>query len=333
MRPECPQAIHDHLGDGEWTPYSRPPARPEPAEAPGPEPDAEGAPGRVAAADPDATGGETAGADRARVDHVGGGHAWLVGEQIVRRHPSSTPAVAEAERTAWLTAALAGPAASAGDGLTDDDGGRSVGDDERRAAASRWGLRAGPAALVIDGAWSLTPRPDGAPAHRPDLHPRPDSLPATIGTALARLHALDVDACPTARSTAEVVDEVRNAITADRLVVDLLPAPYDRYPAERLLAMIDEAPLRPADPVVAHGAPLLANLWPTPGGDGATVIGLHHLGVAERTADLAVIHRQLQDGFGPEAVFAFYEAYGQHPDLVALDHQLLIDAVRSAIIP
>lgn len=299
MIPECPPALQQRLGDGPSTPFSRPPQPPS-----------------EAAADP----------TEAWVDHTGGGEAWLVADHLVRHHPTPGQATAEAERRAWLADALDTPNGSGDDGTDDDPGGTP---DADGAGAD---LRVVSAPSLLDGAWTLTTVPDGAPAHRPDRHPRPDSLPARIGTALARLHALDPASCPFTRPMTLLVEEVRAAIDDGRLVIELLPTPYDRYPAERLLEMIDSAPTRDPDPVVAHGAPLLANIWPSFTDDGATLIGLHHLGAAERAADLAVIHRQLQDGFGPEAVFAFYETYGRDPDLVALDRHLLIDAVRSAIV-
>lgn len=261
------------------------------------------------------------------VDHTGGGEAWLVGDHLLRHHPTPGHAAAEVERRAWLAGALAKPGESGA-----DDGAPPDSPDPPDALDATSDLRVVPAPPLLDGAWTLTAVPDGAPAHRPDHHPRPDSLPARIGTVLARLHTLDTASCPFARPTTRPVEEVRAAIDDGRLVTELLPTPYDRYPAERLLEMIDGAPTRAPDSVVAHGAPLLANFWPSFTDDGATLIGLHHLGVADRAADLAVIHRQLQDGFGPEAVFAFYETYGRDPDLVALDQHLLIDAVRSAIV-
>ena len=183
---------------------------------------------------------------------------------------------------------------------------------------------------------------DCVSSDRPDLHHRPDSIPAAVGQALAGLHALDPSTCPFAHRHGDLMAEITAAVEQGRIDTGLLPAPYDRYPPQELLAMLgDHMPTdhragadRAPDLVVGHGAPRLAHIWLQPGADPVRFrfSGLRRLGLADRHADLAIVHRQLNDAYGPEAVFAFYEGYGSQPQLVPLDHYLLIDVLHSAIL-
>lgn len=279
------------------------------------------------------------------VDHTHDGRAWTVGGHLVRRYPDRPRgAIDEQERTRWLRDAL--DAAASDDALdaASDEGA----DDDHRAVPG----------------WFARRLPDGAPAHRPDAHPRPDVIPAAVGRMLGLLHRLDGARCPTRSGREELVAEICCRVDDGRLRSELLPSPYDRYPAERLLELLDNEPPRPERLVVGHGAAVLANFWiepeiapgasptggpaavddspgpgpgpgPEPGGPigAGGFLGVDQLGLADRHADLAVIHRQLQLAYGPEAVFGFYEAYGCDPQLVALDHYLLIDALRCALVP
>ncbi|MCP3988781.1 MAG: hypothetical protein GY724_06895, partial [Actinomycetia bacterium] len=129
-------------------------------------------------------------------------------------------------------------------------------------------------------------------------------------------------------------------IEAGRLDPARLPSPYDRYQPQRLLELVELG--RPGDDqlVVGHGSSCLSNLFVSTADSGSDrkaapvgVAGLHRLGVADRHHDLAVLHRQLSDVYGPEAVISFYEGYGFTPDLVALDHYILIDVLASAVAP
>ncbi|MDH3683382.1 MAG: hypothetical protein OEV40_25970, partial [Acidimicrobiia bacterium] len=123
------------------------------------------------------------------------------------------------------------------------------------------------------------------------------------------------------------------AVAAGRVDAAALPSPYDRYDPGRLVTVIHET--RPSsepsdDLVVCHGTPVVPNLF-LDSGRFAGWTGLARLGVADRHADLAVAHRSIHALFGPDAVFGFYEGYGAEPDLVALDHYILIDVVLAAV--
>ncbi len=246
------------------------------------------------------------------------------------------PARAELDRWAWLVSVA--PDLVPGAAPTPDAGGPDgAGDDPGRPGSA-------PGSARVVAGWLVSPRPVPASAHRPDLHPRPAGVPAAVGALLAALHALDPAGCPFRRDRVDTVARVAAAIEGGRFRPDRLPAPYDRYDGPALLAMVEGASLPPEDPVVGHGACVLSNLWVAagveggaaggddPGIGGGVVTGLHQLGVADRHADLAIVHRQLHDAYGPEAVFAFYEGYGRQPNLLALDHHLLLDALAAATV-
>ncbi|MEM8926186.1 MAG: phosphotransferase [Actinomycetota bacterium] len=250
------------------------------------------------------------------IDHTWSGTTWSLADRLVR--------IKEA------------------DGDTDDPDAPTTGWVDAEAERHRWlasrpeGLVVGPPEVVGPTRFEST-RPPGAPAHRPELHPRPDAVPAAVGTLLARLHAIDVDHCPFRAPRSALVEELGAAVGSGLLVPELLPPPYDRYQPEQLLAMVGEATPVDADPVVGHGGPVLSNLWiatdgrPPEAEGGGAVTGLGRLGVTDRHLDLAIVHRQLHLAYGPEAVFAFHEAYGVEPGLVALDQYLLIDVLRGAL--
>lgn len=230
-------------------------------------------------------------------DHTWPGRTWSVGSHLVRHVARGGPAVVAAEiaRLDWLRPRLTCP--------------------EPVLADDRW--------LVIE-------RPEAAPGHRPETQPEPDRVPSALGQSLRRLHDLDVESCPFDRSWSDLVDELSGAVDTGRVRTEYLPEPYRRYEPGRLLELINEGRPSEEEPVVVHGSPMLSNLFLS-NGDPDSMIGVHRLGVADRHVDLAVITRQLQSAFGPEAAFGFYEGYGRDPDLLRLDHYVLIDAMRAAI--
>ncbi len=181
----------------------------------------------------------------------------------------------------------------------------------------------------VDDQWLVT-LPSGHPAHRPDLQPVPDQVPGLVGEALRRMHDLDVEPCSFSAGWEVQHATIAAAVDAGRLDITALPAPYDRYGADRLLELLVEGRPDTATIVVCHGAPALSNLWFDQGQLSATT-GHHRLGLADPHLDLAVAHRSLQSWFGGEAVFGFYEGYGSDPDLVRLDHYVLIDVLLQAI--
>lgn len=245
--------------------------------------------------------GSTTDGGQGWVDHTWPGRTWSVGSHLVRYAVPDRTAVIAAElaRLAWLRTQFGGRPEC-------------------------------PEPVIAADGWLVIERPEAAPGHQPEAQSEPDGVPSALGQTLRRLHDLDTEPCPFARSWTDLVDELSGAVDAGRLRTERLPEPYRRYELGRLLELINEGRPSEEEPVVAHGSPILSNLF-LARGEPASMIGVHRLGLADRHVDLAVITRQLQAAFGPEAAFGFYEGYGRDPDLVRLDHYVLIDAMRAAI--
>jgi aminoglycoside phosphotransferase len=242
------------------------------------------------------------------------GRLWQVGDHLVRLADQGSPdqqratIEAERQRSQWLAA--------------------------RAANVAR-------VVVAVDN-WIVSTVPDGAPGHQPELHTEPDRLPVALGLTLRRLHELDPASCPFTRPWSQVVGQLSEAIEAGRLDPARLPPPYDRYAPDRLIELVHLGRPATEDLVVTHGSPGLSNLFITstdpddtvdPAQGPIGVGGLHRLGVADRHGDLAIIHNQLNVAYGPEAVIGFYQGYGRTPDLVALDHHLMIDVLTTALTP
>ncbi len=165
--------------------------------------------------------------------------------------------------------------------------------------------------------WFVEPRPSGERADRPDLHPRPDALAHHVGVTLRRWHdetdpSLECDALAGLRG--------HLAARVDEIDVAILPEPYDRHDAARLVDLVDEGldeRLVGRQLVPVHGAPTLARFLAGPGGSTVLVDG--PIGLGDPHLDLAVAHRSVHTVLGPGAVFEFYDGYGMDPDLVLLD--------------
>lgn len=230
-------------------------------------------------------------------DHTWPGRTWTVGSFIVRVIDAEPPIPVDNEvsRAEWLGERLSCP---------------------------------GP--VVTEGRWLAADVVGATAANRPEAQPEPDLVPAAIGEGLRTIHDLDPDSCPFTRSWAETTAELAAMIKAGRVRSAALREPYSRYEPERLMELIAEGEPDGHDLVVTHGGATLSNLLLAPDAP-VTFIGVHRLGVADRHVDLAVITNQLQAAFGPESLYGFYEAYGRDPDLVRLDHYLLIDAVAAAV--
>ena len=176
-----------------------------------------------------------------------------------------------------------------------------------------------------DALWVVGRRCPGVPLHRVDLIGDVTAAASAVGDTLARLHRLPV---------ADVGDDVgcgwealhadiASALAATLIDPSLLPDPYLRYDAARLVEIWAAGrPESDDDLVVCHGDPSLPNFL-IDGGELSGVLDLGRLRVADRHLDLAIAQRSVHRNLGPEAVFVFYEAYGSDPDLVRLDHYLL----------
>ncbi len=216
-------------------------------------------------------------------------HVWAAPETVVKRGAPGR-ATAEAERLGWLAGRVPVPAV-----VHVADGG-------------------------ADG-WLVTERLAGHPSHRVDLHGDIGGITTTVATALRALHDTPVDPAtfPFATGWQALADELGAGI--DGVDPATLPDPYRRYDAARLLEIWLGGRPDVEDLVLCHGRPELANLIVDPAPVGWVDVG--RLRLADRHADLAIIQHSLHQRFGPDSVFAFYEAYGFDADLVRLDHYLL----------
>lgn len=183
------------------------------------------------------------------------------------------------------------------------------------------------AVLAATEGWMVTARPSGYPADRPDLHADPDDLVVAVGAGLQRFHSIPIASVPAAAENASgwgsVAEACRRAVTAPGFDASALPAPYDRYDGPALLSMMVDGRPAAEEPVCCHGQPSLAQFIV----DRAAFTGFGDLSgvvVADRHLDLAVTHQSVHHELGPEAVFRFYESYGEDPDLVRLDHYVLV---------
>lgn len=216
--------------------------------------------------------------------------------------------------------------------LTDDHAIKVVpidrGDELDRAVANaRWlGAHVSTSAVALridgdDGAWLVSERLPGVPAHRPDLHGDVGSLAEVAGVALRELHAVPVDAAPpTIERGWDALAALAEVTVAGGLAV--IDEPYDRYTADRLLEMWRAGRPPTEDLVVCHGDPALPNLMANQGSF-TGFVDLAGVRVADRHLDLAHAHVSVHRNLGPEAVYVFYDTYGLDPDLVSLDHYLL----------
>lgn len=179
----------------------------------------------------------------------------------------------------------------------------------------------------VELAWLVSERLVGVPAHRPDLHGDVGSLAEVAGNALRELHALSVDLVPsTMESGWDALDALASASVAEGL--GEVDEPYQRYTGEQLLELWRQGRPDAEDLVICHGDPALPNLIAQQGVF-AGWVDLGAVRVADRHLDLAHAHASIHRNLGPEAVYVFYDTYGQDPSLLHLDHYLLAKQLRS----
>lgn len=170
-------------------------------------------------------------------------------------------------------------------------------------------------------AWLVSKRLDGVPAHRPDLHGDVGSLAEVAGNALRELHALPLDDAP---ASLERGWEALAATATEHVAGGLheVDEPYQRYSNDQLLELWRQGRPEAEDLVICHGDPALPNMMAKLGVF-AGWVDLGGVRVADRHLDLAHAHASIHRNLGPEAVYVFYDAYGQDPELLRLDHYLL----------
>ncbi|MFI7665472.1 phosphotransferase [Nocardia sp. NPDC049526] len=156
----------------------------------------------------------------------------------------------------------------------------------------------------------------------PSLAAEPtESVGAVMGALLRRLHDIPVAECPFDGRLDVLLVQVRRRVLEGLVDVDDFDdgnrglTPEQIY--QRLLAQ------RPPDEdlVVAHGDFTPSNVL-----GGGLLIDVGGLGVADRYRDLALVERDLREGFGTDELSAFYAAYGlAEPDRRRLDYYRLLD--------
>lgn len=173
----------------------------------------------------------------------------------------------------------------------------------------------------VDRAWMVSERLIGVPSHRPDLHGDVGSLAEVAGNALRELHALPIDA---ASDAVESGGDALDAVAAANVAAGLggVDEPYQRYTGEQLLELWRQGRPKVEDLVICHGNAALPNMIAQQGVF-AGWVDLGHVRVADRHLDLAFAHESIHRYLGPEAVYVFYDTYGQDPELLRLDHYLL----------
>lgn len=172
-----------------------------------------------------------------------------------------------------------------------------------------------------DDAWLVSERLTGVPAHRPDLHGDVGSLAEVAGNALRELHALSIDLAPNSIEAGwDAIEALATAtVSAGLGEVD---DPYQRYSGEELLELWRQGRPSGEDLVICHGDPALPNMIAQQGVF-AGWVDLGGVRIADRHLDLAHAHVSIHRNLGPEAVYIFYDTYGQDADLLRLDHYIL----------
>lgn len=172
-----------------------------------------------------------------------------------------------------------------------------------------------------DHAWLVSDRLVGVPSHRPDLHGDVGSLAEVAGNALRELHALSIDLAP---STIESGWDALDAVVAANVAAGLgeVDEPYQRYSGEKLLELWRQGRPAAEELVICHGNATLPNMIAQQGMF-AGWVDLGGVRLADRHLDLAMAHESIHRSLGPEAVYVFYDTYGQDPELLRLDHYLL----------
>ncbi|MEV0246148.1 phosphotransferase [Nocardia sp. NPDC050712] len=179
--------------------------------------------------------------------------------------------------------------------------------------------------LADAGAVSLAARghdyddaePDSAVA-RPADGP---SVGTIMGTLLRRLHSIPVDECPFDGRLDVTLAQARRAVLEGLVDAEDFDDDNQARTPEQVLARLRAERPDETDLVVAHGDYTSANVL-----EGAILLDVGALGVADRYRDLALAARDLGDHHSAEEVAAFFSAYGlDAPDQRRLDYYRLLD--------
>lgn len=148
-----------------------------------------------------------------------------------------------------------------------------------------------------------------------------DSVGTIMGTLLRTLHSLPIAECPFDGRLDLVLAQARRQVIEGLVDADDFDDDnQDCSPEQVLERLLAERPAEP-DLVVAHGDFTPPNVL-----EGAILLDVGALGVADRYRDLALAVRDLRDDFGAAEVTAFFAAYGLvEPDPVRLEYYRLLD--------
>ena len=232
---------------------------------------------------------------------------WISDRWIVDRWDSPDAAAVAAVNQSALATHLGGPTVAIS--IMADGAG---GPDSAASGPASW------VALERSGSW---------PGNMVEHHPEPAALAAGLGRSLHALHHLD----PTTVSAdlklchgegwEGVAQQVESRLDANNFEPRELREPYRRYGPEQLWEMFRGARPQQEDLVINHGQFLPSNVLVS-GGETGGLLGLSSMRLADRHFDLARMHLAIHELLGGEAVFAFYDAYGSEPNLIAIDHYI-----------
>lgn len=148
-----------------------------------------------------------------------------------------------------------------------------------------------------------------------------DSVGAIMGALLRTLHSIPIAECPFDGRLDAVLAQARRQVVEGLVDADDFDDDnQDATPEDVLERLLAERPDE-SDLVVAHGDFTPPNVL-----EGAILLDVAALGVADRYRDLALAVRDLRDDFGTDEVTAFFAAYGlADPDPVRLEYYRLLD--------
>ncbi|MFI6045808.1 phosphotransferase [Nocardia sp. NPDC051321] len=142
-----------------------------------------------------------------------------------------------------------------------------------------------------------------------------------MGELLRGLHSIPVAECPFDGRLDVVLTQARRQVVEGLVDLDDFEEENrDLTPGDVLAQLLSERPAQ-EDLVVAHGDFTPPNVL-----EGAILLDVGALGVADRYRDLALAVRDLRDDFGEGEVTAFFAAYGlTEPDHRRLEYYRLLD--------
>ncbi|WP_433656525.1 phosphotransferase [Nocardia sp. CA-128927] len=158
-------------------------------------------------------------------------------------------------------------------------------------------------------------------AARDDTGSGETSVGAVMGALLRRLHSIPVAECPFDGRLDAVLAQARRQVIEGLVDLDDFEEENrDLGPQDVLTRLLAERPDH-EDLVVAHGDFTPPNVL-----EGAILLDVGALGVADRYRDLALAVRDLRDDFDEDEVNVFFAAYGlTEPDHRRLEYYRLLD--------